>query len=175
MKNETFNLNDKNSLLEVLKKLVELYNKFESEKELQLITKEEKEEDVSNIFICFYNEEQLGLFERKLYHNLREYGEMYKGLNNDYLGIKVLGTKDDNNFGWKHVGYELYLDEKRFVTTCNMVDAISFDDVRFKMYNEGIIPAFKLGKASIAEMIEVKKYAQKHCLSEEVKKRTKIK
>ena len=60
---------------------------------------------------------------------------------------------------WERIGTKIKVDEKSYVANCNMQSAMSFDDMRLIMYNEGKIEPYEFGKATSQEMLDVLNYA----------------
>lgn len=138
-------------LLEELKQLLsEIKENKDDETDL-----EDGYKDVSDVFICIYDDSNVGLFNQKVINEftasyLVKSNCIYIGTFSDIIGIKNLIENE-----WRTIGYNAY----KYVANCNMQDSMSFDDVRLIMYSNGIIDAYEPGKATIQEMLEVLKYA----------------
>lgn len=151
------------SILESLQKAVELYNSLSSKEKLQLVSEVEKK-DVSDIFVCVYNDKCVGLFERKfLSSSMNLFGEYYAGMiyigiDSNYIGLKTIHDGISSVNVWEKTGKAI----SNYVTNCNMQNDMSFDDMRLIMYNEGQIEPYENGKATSQEILEVLKYAFKY-------------
>ena len=73
-----------------------MYNDL-NPKEKLIITPEEQKKDVSNVFVCAYDNISVGLFKRINYSSKKSWsfwgdawnaGLIYEGLDSDYIGIK---------------------------------------------------------------------------------------
>lgn len=51
---------------------------------------------------------------------------------------------------------------KSYTTTCDMHDAVTFEELRFMMRQEGLIQDYELGFASSKEILQVLDYATKY-------------
>lgn len=157
-------------LLKNIRKAVEVYNSFEQEEKIEIVSRkknENKEVDVSNIFVCVYNDEHVGLFRKINYNEKtdRAYynaGSIYVGVDSDYIGMKETHCNSHCTTVWKKAGAKVKVDDHVYLCNCNMENGMSFDDMRLKMFEEGLIDSYKIGKSSSEEMIEVLCYARSH-------------
>ena len=155
-------------ILEELKKVLELYNKLNPRENLTLAKQEEKK-NVSDIFICVYNNKHVGLFkkinwssDKKISSTLMtEYaaGSTYIGVDSIYLGIKTTHRLSESVNQWEPIGTKIIVDGKSHVANCEIQSEMSFDDMRLIMYNKGQIEPYEIGKASSKEMIDVLNFA----------------
>ena len=147
---------------------VDKYNEVSPNDKVKLIR--QKQIDVSNLFVCTYNDGCVGLFERKNWIILgflldtKYLGEVYVGFDSDYVGIKTTVEKGYFVNKWMRPGVEVrsYSDEKYYVSNCYMNYSIRFDDVRKVMYSEGVIGRYEFGKATNDEIIDVLTYVHQH-------------
>ena len=131
--------------------------------------------DVSNIFVCVYNEDRVGLFRKsKGYYNGTDWlfdesavASVYIGVNSNYIGAKLVGS---NEF-WLGNGRFVHLSEDEGVhTNCVMSNGMSFDDARAKMYADGLISGYRLGVASESEFPAVIDYVSKYYGCDQISK-----
>ena len=139
----------------------------------QLLGKIKEKKDVSNLFICVYDDSNVGLFKQKVIKTKEVRNipfcptDIYEPDTYDlistcvYIGVfsNIIGMKDLTNNRWKGVGHKVSNIISSYTANCNMQDNMSFDDMRLIMYSNGIIDAYEPGKATIQEMLEVLKYA----------------
>lgn len=159
-------------MLETIKNMTEsligVYNEMDVNEKLQLdYVKPLEKEDVSKKYICVYNDNQTGLFERNFYDDAN--AMIY--FNSNHTGIQLMKN------GWIKKGsfIELYYfpgkcGKIRRFATCDMTEAIHFDDLRLIMYSAGIIDTFEIGKATEQEILEVLKYARTYYHLDNVQK-----
>lgn len=108
--------------------------------------------------------ERIGWIERDFFLETKYLGEVYVGVNSDYVGIKANLEKGYYVDKWYRPGVEVrsYSDDEYYVSNCYMSYSISFDDIRMLMYSEKLIDSYELGKATNDEIIDVLAYARKH-------------
>lgn len=159
-------------LLKLIKQLIEVYNKLNPKQKIVL---QDEKKDVSDVFVCVYHtnrkdlhNKHIGLFrETKYYSHILSsttFGEMYdagsifKGLDSNYIGIKRthIGDHFDNT---SLIGLTITLKDKTYVSNCRLINIISLDDLRFIMYQEGLITSYETGKASSQELLDILSYA----------------
>lgn len=146
--------------------LVNIYNEMNAGEQLQLDdVKSLEKEDVSGKYICVYDDNQVGLFNKQYYCDPE--AVVYSNLNK--TGIQSL--KDD----WLKKG-DFIVTERMIISniyktaTCDMTEAIYFDDLRLIMCSTGEIETFERGKASEQEILEVLKYARTYYHLDNVQK-----
>ena len=159
-------------ILEGIQKALELYNSMNHEEKLKIVNQAEQK-NVSNIFVCVYNNNCVGLFKKinwsspihqwTKYHS-PEYnaGSIYVGIDSDYIGMKETHEAFFSRNEWKKVGTKIIVDGKSYVANCNMQNGMSFDDMRLIMYSVGQIEPYEIGKATSQEMLEVLRYASSY-------------
>lgn len=161
-------LKELKELLKEISNVINKYNELNPEEKVKLI--KQNQVDVSNLFVCAYNNGCVGLFERigwierDFFLETKYLGEVYVGVNSDYVGIKANLEKGYYVDKWYRPGVEVrsYSDGKYYVSNCYMSYSISFDDIRMLMYSEKLIDTYELGKATNDEIIDVLAYARKH-------------
>ncbi len=82
--------------------------------------------------------ERIGWIKRNFFLETEYLGEVYVGVNSDYVGIKANLEKGYYVDKWYCPGVEVltYSDNKYYVSNCYMSYSISFDDIRMLMYSE---------------------------------------
>lgn len=167
------------NLLQKIKELVEAYNNLPNAERVAVVPEKmaldmnlplpEEEKDVSLFYVCSYDENRVGLFKELRYSSPKESvvgyerwsaGSLYIGVESNLIGIKVTHEAFNDDDYWHTQGAIENVDNKRYVCNCNMHEAITFDDMRLMMYEEGLIGAYKLGKATNRDIINVLKYAK---------------
>lgn len=118
---------------------------------------QEEKMDISNVYICQQDDGCIGLFRRYKWHGvLNGWGNIYVGIDSDKVAASTFS-------GYKELKEELGLVIKNngtsYITNCTIDDAISFDDMRFKLYRAFKIDRYTMGKATSEEMLEVMDYA----------------
>lgn len=150
-------------ILESIHRALELYNDLTPEQKMQITP---KAKDISNIYICVYDEIHVGLFQKtnwcgpvNIWNNTYDAGIVYLGIDSNYVGMKKTHTCNYSENRWQPIGTKTIVDGKGHVANCEMQDCMSFDDMRLIMYKEGQIGPYEIGKASSQEILEVLKYA----------------
>lgn len=129
--------------------------------------KVEEKYDVGSCYVCVYNQ-QVGLFRQVNWvdPNRDNCITLYKGVDNDNTGIyqstsSFFGTKQRwLKEGEKATFYQYGQERGEYTATCNMYNAVYFEDVRALMKQEGKISHYALARASREEIEEVLAYAQ---------------
>ena len=153
-------------LLESIKNAIETYNKLNPNDKI-VVNSGNAVHDVSNVIVCEYSNfadrknSSISLFKRfqitieenmgALLTKFCSHYIIYKGIQSDCIGIKDLQGYDYN-----------YISRDKYVANCNITNEIGFDDLRLKMYDEGLIGPYQMGKARDEEMLEVLKYASEY-------------
>lgn len=165
-------------ILEEIKKLIDEYNALSNEK-LSLST-EFMKQDVSDIYVCVYNEnsesDHIGLFrsidwfsnymEVENPYNLPIYsydsGNLYISLDSKFTAVRKIHENIYKVNRWQQMGTKHIINGEPYVCNCNIKEVMKFDDLRDIMYNEKLIKIYEPGKASTDEMEETLKYASKY-------------
>lgn len=177
------------TLLEGLQKALEMYNGLNPQERKLVIIPQEEKKDVSDIFICVYNNKHVGLFKKinwnSSYHrgwSNFDYnaGSIYVGVDSNYVGMKQTHKDNITVSYWQEAGARVDLKDCTYVANCNMENGMSFDDMRLIMYSAGQIGPYEIGKASSQEINDVLKYAfsyyqlNQNIQKQEVKKELKL-
>ncbi len=182
------------NLLTKIKELVEAYNNLPGSEEVAVVPKsyatdmnipiKEEEIDVSTYYICVYDDEQVGLF-KELRHSTGkeivmgaeryESGSLFIGVRSNLIGMHTTHEGFNIVSNWRKVGTLEIVDQKRYVCSCEMYEAIPFDDIRLLMYESGELPTYTLGKATEKDLINVLKFAHQYFKDKIVSPKEKIK
>lgn len=167
----------KKEIIEAIEKLIKLYNIGSADdkltlshiKESELKNTEEsqdKKKDVSNIFVCVYNDKCVGLFTKigwigknRGFVTCYDAGSIYIGVDSNYIGMKQTHHDISILRQWLPSGTKETVDGKNYAANCDMQNAMSFDDMRLIMYKKGMIDSYELGKATNKEMLDVLAFA----------------
>ncbi len=155
------------AMLENLKEIAELYNGMvEAQERVAVVPQQLK--DVSNVVVCVYNNNRVGLFkkidwssdlDRVLDHHYSA-GTIYDGIDSYYTALRTTHERSYSCDRWELIGARVDLiNNRRYVANCVVNDCMSFDDMRLIMYSTGTIGSYQIGKATSEEMLEVLKYA----------------
>ncbi len=155
------------AMLENLKEIAELYNGMvESQERVAIVPQQLK--DVSNVVVCVYNNNRVGLFKKinwssnldgVLNHYYRA-GIIYDGIDSHYTALRTTHEKYNSCDRWELIGERVDLtNDRTYIANCVVNDCMSFDDMRLIMYSTGTIGPYQIGKATSEEMLEVLKYA----------------
>ena len=156
-----------NQILANIKEAISKYNELSPSNPLTLSDNELKI-DVSNLYICLVDNNTVGLFEKK-YWDYNSFGKhifederftrrgyVYSGVNSDYVAIKrTFPDKYDYEKG-KRTQYAYYDD---LVANCIVNKEVLFDDIRKYMFEQGIIPTYTPGRASVSQINAVLEHA----------------
>lgn len=153
-------------LLESIKNAIEAYNKLNPNDKI-VLNFESQYHDVNNVFVCAYDSKFVGLFNRfkyrnthKNYDNVFTYDYLiYKGINSSHIGLKQMSGILFVTNKYLVAGQSV---SEEYVSDCEINNEIGFDDLRLKMYSEGLIGPYQIGKATDEEMLEVLKYASEY-------------
>lgn len=127
-------------------------------------TSKDGQKDVSNLFICVYDDIHVDLFEkidvninckRKCY----DAGSIFKGVYSDIIGIKKTHDGDSTCNHWEFPGTRVTTNGNVYVANCRMQESMSFEAMRLILYSYGAIDSYNPGKATSQEIIDVLKYA----------------
>lgn len=126
--------------------------------------KKEKKRNVKKLDICVYNKNCIGLFKRIEWVSssvelFPSSGIIYIGVDSNYVGMKTLLDMGISENKFSSVGEVCTVDYKKYVANCKIKKAISFDDMRFKLYRSGIIGPYTMGEATTREILDVMCYA----------------
>ena len=156
-------------MLANLKEIAELYNGMVEPQERVEIVLQDQSRDVSNVFVCVYDSNHVGLFKKTDWQSPSKYdfwgslsydaGSVYEGVDSDYIALKTTHEQTFDCNRWEVVGSGVKLSIGDYIANCSMSDGMSFDDMRLIMYNAGNIGPYQFGKATSEEMLEVLKYA----------------
>lgn len=181
-------------LLEKIKELVEAYNDLPNAERVAVVNEkyalemnvplQEETKDISHAYICAYDDGRVGLFKELRYSSPKEKvmgydrwsaGSLFIGIESNLVGIRV--THDDfmELDAWQKVGATEIVDKERYVCNCNIYDAMTFDDIRLMMYEEGLIRPYTLGKATNRDIVNALKYAKKYYEDKKMTKNQKVK
>lgn len=163
-------------ILEAIKKEIENYNSLNPNDKLVICKEQEKKNmnDVRHVHVCSYynsecDNELIGLFKRSIIRTIKSsffkpkhISErlLYKGINSDYIGMRKMNHRYYPEY--EELGFWFKTDSNKYVVNCELTNEIGFDDLRLKMYGEGLIGSYELGKATDEEVLEVLKYAREY-------------
>ncbi len=166
---------DLKKILKSIKESVKLYNDLYPEEKIE-VKKVEEKKDVKKFFICAYNEDCVGLFEKKDFSSVNLFnfyiaGSIFKGINSNYVG--AIKTHEGSYAVKKYnkIGSSYIIDNNECFVNCEINDYIHFDDMRLKMYNDGVLTSYEPGKATSSEILEVLKYSYNYYYKEKTKKK----
>lgn len=154
------------AMLENLKEIAELYNGMVEPQERVAVVPQQLK-DVSNVIVCVYNKNRIGLFKKINWSSVsggysRRYysaGIIYDGIDSYYTALRTTHKNYDNCDCWGEIGARVDLGDRTYIANCVINDCMSFDDMRLIMYSADTIGPYKIGKATSEEMLEVLKYA----------------
>ena len=169
-----------------------LFNEANPTEKVELI---QKMMDVRYIFVCAYDDDCVGLFEkidwcknRSKYRDLiddddyvedfidgkiYDAGSIYVGVGSDYIGMKLTHDYNISVDKWLSAGVKEKVKGQKYVSNCVIKGGMSFDDMRLIMYSDGQIGPYELGKATSEEILEVLKYARSYYEGKKAKQKVK--
>ena len=118
---------------------------------------------INDLFVCKYDDDKIGLFKKYNYKidKKREFGftyydalEIYVGLDNDKVGVKVTHDFDIFTNFWADNGYEIHLPNNYIITNCQIKKSKSITDIRIIMYLQGLITNINSGVLTEEELSE---------------------
>ena len=121
----------------------------------------DQKEETRGKYICFYDDEQIGEFTKKTYIDEKHViYEIYEGIDSTFVGMKA-GAE------WQIIGTTVIIDNKKYVATCNMKDALHIDTFRNLMWKDNLIVGMYDSKyVTQKEKEEIKDYALSYYLNE---------
>ena len=168
---------------ETAKTLISYYNATNPEEPLILIDPSELI-DTNNLYICLYNDNEIGLFikeqlkseeKRKEYRSgystlsFPEYkyyyyaADIYVGYDDiSIIGINVLHREENTVNEWSESGYETSYSVKHYKSTCHINDYISYNKIREKMIQNGKLEFCLFSKTTQEEIEIVLEYAKEY-------------
>lgn len=178
----------KTEILDIIKKLIKIYNASYPEESLSLSsskenglsksTDEQSEKiDVKDIYVCLYDVNEIGLFKKDSYsmehtccslwdssldYSYDTYGEIYFGYNSNNIGLVQLSENGSAKHALLRAGNCGYVGGKCYFSNVLINDSISFEDLRLKMAISGQLGEYTQGQASQTEIIKVLTYAQSY-------------
>lgn len=170
----------------MIEKTLALYNELNPEEKMML-QKQKKTKDISDVVVCVYNNEHVGLFKKKNYskndilerifapEEWYDSGVIYIGIDSNLIGIKTTHHIDKSLNRYEPIGTKIIFNGYSYIANCNINSVISFDEIRLMMYNEGKIKPYEIGKASSEEFLEVLKYAYNYYQLSQKEKQPKTK
>lgn len=127
--------------------------------------KEEGElKDVTNVEICVYDNDCIGLFRKIEWFDtyssiIKDSGIIYVGIDSSKIGMKKLFDFGYCENKFINPGEIWEVNNKKYLANCKISKTISFDDMRFKLYRSGIVGPYTMGYATASEMLDVMNYA----------------
>lgn len=169
------------NLLNKIKELIAAYNDLPNAEKVVIVPEEyaknmnipleEPTNDVSAYHVCVYDDGKVGLFKEIKFSSPKETvmnaerwnaGSLFIGVNSSLIAIKKTHEGFVFRDRWQEKGEVERVDNKRYVCNCNAHDAMTFDDMRLIMYENGEIGPYELGKATSRDLINVLKFAKKY-------------
>ena len=187
---EKENLERAKTILEEIEKLTNEYNTLNLKDKIVVERKTRGErKSVKNLYVCEYNRDSVGLFNRIDYRETCSYANFscFEGQEpNGYDAGTIFVENNSNHIGiyeshkgllswanWKEEGTKVYTRGKYYVANCNMHQAYLFDEIREKMKENNVIDFFEPGIANDDEIEEVLKYTYKTLIEDRYKKEEK--
>ena len=119
-------------LIDSIKKVLNDYNK-KNNTNLSIIDKDDTY-DATELFICKFDTNKIGLFKREGYTDETYYSydtySIYVGIDSNYKGIFKNGNSQATGYG---VSFDYY---GSFVASCHIDEVMSYNNVRFQMYKD---------------------------------------
>ncbi len=109
----------------------------------------------------------MGCWEESEDYTVKFDHQVYTGVDSDQIAIEEL-THDGKMP--KNPGSIVTLsDDRKLSATCVIDKAYSFDNIRLRLYQDGLIGPYEIGKATNGEILEVLAYVQKMFSGEPLK------
>ena len=166
---------DLKKILKSIKESVKLYNDLYPEEKIE-VKEVNKKKDVKKFFICTYNEDCVGLFEKfdfssKKLHDHYMAANIFTSINSNYIGAIKTHKGCNSVLENSPIGSLYTVEGRTHIVNCEINDYIHFDDMRLKMYNDGVLTFYEPGKATTSEILEVLKYSYNYYYKEKTKKK----
>jgi len=162
----------KDKIFKKLQQLIDEINNLYPEEKISLEKNNKKW--VSNVCVCIYNGNCVGLFRKTNWRKEYDYGRYDSG--STYIGV-------DSNCVAVHQTHlycrdcNTWLEEGKMsgnlIVNCTINKIMEFDQIRLEMYTNGLINTYELGKATKEEILEVLKYVRDKYFIVDTKKKTK--
>lgn len=153
-------------------------DEIERRKPVQKVVPTQKEaeelKDVTNIEVCVYDNDCIGLFRKVEWVRYpstiyKSSGIIYVGVDSSKVGMRKLLDNGTTLNKFIEPGDIWEVNNKSYLSNCTINKAVGFDDIRFKLYRSGLIGSYEMGKATASEMLEVMCYAADYFQLEKVK------
>lgn len=158
----------KTNVLNEIKRLIYIYNSFDEDDQLELQKKSNKL-NVENIYVCWYDDNGVGLYEKFDWVTSRgdfgyDAGSVYTEFNGNNVGIKMC---HDGHYGcnqWLKKDDIRYVYSKKtfYQATCDMYKTMSIDDIRKKMKENNVLSDYTEGVATVQELQAALDYAKEN-------------
>lgn len=145
-----------------LQEIITLYNANHPEQRVSIVP---EKRNVSELFVCSYDEGKVGLFKTKEWVNSssKQHGVIFLGVDTMHVGLKTVWRDHEiwhmPNFT---IQRDVFTEIESYTSTCHMHDAIAFEELRLMMRQEGLIQDYELSFASSKEILQVLDYATKY-------------
>lgn len=130
-----------------------------------LTTTADKKQDTKDILICVFKRAEntldleVGLFKRTTHITTRKYATYLEQTVNVYQAIDsdLIAIEEISSFGLKFLehGDWVKINDKPCISTCKIIEYISFDVMRMNLFCEKKIPAYEIGKATDEEILNI--------------------
>ena len=130
-------MDNKESILNKINKLIDKYNNISENDKLKIVN--DKLIDAENLYICLYDEDQVGLFK-----------------NNVAIYLSTILTSREK---WYNNGEKIQVDGKDYFATCKINSAYNLESFKLMMYHEGIINDSNINMIFSSEIPEMINYA----------------
>lgn len=156
--------------LKGLQEIITLYNACHPEQKVSIVP---EKRDVSQLFVCSYDEGKVGLFKTINWTKNRanmivsdnQTGTIFLGIDSTHIGLK---TKWKGMEIWHASNYTQITRDGVYISTCHMHHAVVFEELRFTMHQEGLIQNYELGFADSKEILQVLDYATEYFKKEQL-------
>ena len=157
MENTDETLEQLKEILENIKYSIKIYNNLVPNQKLTLVEDKNDLVDINDIYICKYDDgDCVDFFKRITFDSDGTTGLIFKGLHSDNVGI-LLNTSS-GNISWENRGYIVSLNNKKYVSNCEIRSFVRFDEMRLIMVKSKKLENYTPGFASEEEMLEVLKF-----------------
>ena len=127
--------------------------------------------DTRDIYVCVYDENEIGLF-KKISYNTKPFksvmgykfksGNIYVGIDTDHIGISKTHEDEFNYDKWEPIGTYVKCNKNKYISDCEIEKAINLDTIRLYMYSNEKLKDYIPGKATSKELIDVLIYSYEY-------------
>lgn len=154
-------MKSKESILNKINTLIDKYNVITEDK---IVLVRDRIFDTKDLYVCLYDDNQVGLFRKKRYCKKFEYGyyndlDVYYGIDTDNITAHINHLYNKPWDWWYKKGEKISEYNEYISATCTINKEYHLENIRLMMYNECKLDNYHVGVIKTKEMPNILKYA----------------